>query len=189
MSDEPPRLRIVGGTANSDDLVRDLVAILLVSGEGADRTAVQRALDVDRRRLNEVLRAAREGPLTGLMIQEQDDVLRLVTHPDAGRAVRRFLQAPAIRLSGAALETLAMVAYNQPTTRAAVADARGVNSDGPIATLLQHGLIAEAGRAETPGRPTLFVTTQEFLSLVGLSSLEELPEVQGLQQTPPPGDS
>jgi segregation and condensation protein B len=157
-------------------LLGQLVAVLFMAAEGADRAAVQRALDVSRGQLARLLELARETPMPGLLIQEHGDVLRLVTHTDAAEAVRRFIEAPhAIRLSGASLETLAVIAYTQPTTRAQIADARGVNSDGPITTLLQHGLIVEAGHADAPGRPTLFETTPDFLTLLGISSLDDLP--------------
>jgi segregation and condensation protein B len=163
-------------------LVRDLVAVLFVAGDGADRAAVQRALGLTAAQLARIVDAARRDPPLGLLVQEHREVLRLVSHPDAAAAVRRFLQAPsAIRLSGAALETLAVIAYTQPTTRGQIQEARGVASDGPITTLLQHGLIVEAGRAETPGRPTLFETTPEFLALLGLSSLDELPSLTSEQ--------
>ncbi len=165
-------------------LVAQLVAILFIAGEGADRSAVQRALDLSRAQLNRVLQAARETAIPGLMVQEHGDLLRLVSHPDVADAVRRFVQTPgAVRLSGASLETLAVIAYSQPTTRAQIAEARGVNSDGPIATLLQHGLIAEAGHADSPGRPTLFETTPEFLTVLGLRSLDDLPSLA------PPSDT
>src|SRR5437773_11944937 len=98
-----------------------------MAGEGADRGAVLRALDLTRPQLNRLLDGAREVRIPGLMIQEHGDLLRLVTHPRAAEAVRRFIEAPhAIRLSGASLETLAVIAYSQPTTRAQIADARGV---------------------------------------------------------------
>jgi segregation and condensation protein B len=172
-------------------LARELVAVLFVAGEGADRRAVQRALEVVPAQLNRVVRAAQAIDLPGLMVQEHGDLLRLVTHPDVAPAVRRFAQSPnAIRLSTAALETLAVIAYGQPTTRAQIQDARGVNSDGPITTLLQHGLIAEAGRADTIGHPTLFETTAECLALLGLASIEDLPvltpEGPRLTLVPPP---
>jgi segregation and condensation protein B len=139
--------------------------------------AIQRALEIDRRRLNEVLRVARAGPLPGLLIQDHAEALRLVTHPSTAAAIARFAAVPAIRLSGAALETLAVIAYSQPATRADVTAARGVNSDGPISTLLSHGLIAESGRSDGPGRPSLFVTTTDFLNLLGLPSIDELPAI------------
>ena len=164
--------------ADQTALLGRLVAVLFMSAEGADRGAVQRALDISRGQLGRLLDLAREVPIPGLLIQEHGDTLRLVTHPDTAETVRRFIEAPhAIRLSGASLETLAVIAYTQPTTRAQIADARGVNSDGPITTLLQHGLIVEAGHAEAPGRPTLFETTPDFLTLLGISSLDDLPEL------------
>ena len=166
---------------SNDDLAADLIAVLLVAGEGAERGAVLRALEITRARLAHVIEAARRLSPPGLLIQEHDDMLRLATHPQTADAVRRFVQAPsALRLSAAALETLAVIAYSQPTTRAQVADARGVSSDGPIGTLLQHGLIEEAGRSDGPGRATLFRTTPEFLSLAGLSTLEDLPRLIAL---------
>jgi segregation and condensation protein B len=165
--------------------VSDLIAVLLVAGEGAERRAVQRALEVTPAQLTKIVAAARQAEIPGLMVQEHEGMLRLVTRPESGAAVRRFVQAPhAIRLSGAALETLAVIAYGQPTTRSQVQDARGVNSDGPITTLLQHGLIAEAGRAEGPGRPILFETTAECLTLLGLAGLDELPALQAESGAP-----
>ena len=156
--------------------VGDLIAVLFVAGEGADRRAVQRALELSPAELTRVVAAARAKPLPGLLIQEHGDLLRLVTHPDAAAAVRRFTHAPgAIRLSPAALETLAVIAYSQPATRGDVQAARGVNSDAAIATLQQHGLIAESGRADGPGRPALFTTTPDCLALLGIGSLAELP--------------
>jgi segregation and condensation protein B len=163
-------------TLENETQVRDLVAVLFVAGDAADRGAVQRALGITPAQLARIVEVAQQHPPLGLLVQVHGDTLRLVSHPDAAASVRRFLQAPsAIRLTGAALETLAVIAYTQPTTRAQVQEARGVASDGPIATLLQHGLIAEAGRAETPGHPTLFETTAECLTLLGLASLAELP--------------
>ena len=171
--------------ADSTTLLGRLVAVLFMSAEGADRAAVQRALDISRAQLARLLDQARDTEIPGLMIQEHGDTLRLVTHPDAAETVRRFIEAPhAIRLSGPSLETLAVIAYTQPTTRAQIADARGVNSDGPISTLIQHGLIVEAGHADSPGRPALFETTPDFLTLLGISSLDDLPTLNATGPTP-----
>jgi segregation and condensation protein B len=81
------------------------------------------------------------------------------------------------KLTSAALETLAVISYRQPMTRAQIEAVRGVNSDRALASLLQHGLVAEVGRAQTVGRPALFATTAEFLQQFGLTSLSELPHV------------
>ena len=80
-------------------------------------------------------------------------------------------------LSQAALETLAIIAYNPKITRAEIESIRGVNSDGTIYKLLDHNLIEDAGRLDAPGRPTMYQTTKEFLRLFGYTSLEELPEL------------
>lgn len=80
-------------------------------------------------------------------------------------------------LSNAAMETLSIIAYNPKITRAEIESIRGVNSDGTIYKLLEYGLIEEAGRLDLPGRPTTYKTTQEFLKMFGISSLEELPEL------------
>lgn len=80
-------------------------------------------------------------------------------------------------LSQAALETLSIIAYNPKITRAEIEQIRGVNSDGTIYKLLEYNLIEEAGRLDAPGRPTIYVTTKEFLKSFGMSSLEELPEL------------
>ena len=80
-------------------------------------------------------------------------------------------------LSNAALETLSIIAYNPKITRAEIEQIRGVNSDGTIYKLLEYNLIEEVGRLDAPGRPTLYKTTNEFLKLFGISSLDELPEL------------
>jgi segregation and condensation protein B len=169
-----------------EELVSQLVAILFASGEAVERGAVQRTLGITGHQLGLVLDCARERGTPGLMIQEHDEGLRLVTSPETALFVRRFLQAGnATRLSPAALESLAVIAYSQPATRAQVQEARGVHSDGAIETLLQHGLITEIGRADGPGRPALFETTPECLALLGISSLRDLPSLTA----PEPGSS
>ena len=82
------------------------------------------------------------------------------------------------KLTAAALETLAVIAYRQPVTRSQIEAVRGVNSDRALASLLQHGLVAEVGRAPTLGRPALFATTADFLQQFGLTALSELPKVK-----------
>jgi segregation and condensation protein B len=82
------------------------------------------------------------------------------------------------RLTSAALETLAVISYRQPITRAQIEAVRGVNSDRALASLIQHGLVVEVGRAPSVGRPALFATTSEFLQQFGLTTLAELPYVE-----------
>jgi segregation and condensation protein B len=112
----------------------------------------------------------------GLSLQRFRDKVQLTTSPSAAAQVERFLGlAAATPLSRAALETLAIVAYQQPVTRPQVDSVRGVNSDSVIKNLLSKGLIEESGRAEGPGRPVLYSTTSEFMQHFGLASLSDLP--------------
>jgi segregation and condensation protein B len=106
---------------------------------------------------------------------------RLFTHPDTAAEVERFvLSSRQARLTKAALETLAIVAYKQPVTRHQITSIRGVNSDGVLRALQDKGLVEEAGREETPGRPALFATTPSFLERLGLPSLAALPSLAPL---------
>ena len=104
------------------------------------------------------------------------DAVQFVSAPENARFVASLLGLPTqVKLTTAALETLAVVAYRQPITRSQIEFIRGVNSDRALASLVQHGLATEVGRAATVGRPVLFGTTPEFLQQFGLSSLEALP--------------
>ena len=114
----------------------------------------------------------------GVMLQRHGDRLQLVTRPEVAWAVQRALnpERPA-RLSKAAMETLAIVAYRQPVTRAVLESIRGVNCEAVLESLEQRGLVAEVGRQETPGHPRLFGTTLRFLQIVGLETIDDLPPV------------
>lgn len=115
----------------------------------------------------------------GLRLQRHLGRYQLTTAPEAAELVESFLGLEATsRLSKAALETLAIVAYQQPVTRPQIDAVRGVNSDGVLKSLLSKGLIQETGRAEGPGRPILYATTSDFLQHFGLSSLSELPPLE-----------
>jgi segregation and condensation protein B len=119
----------------------------------------------------------------GLRLQRNRGRYQLTSSPDMAFWIERFLGLEtSSRLSRAALETLAIVAYQQPTTRPQIEAIRGVSSDGVLKSLLSKGLVSEAGRAEAVGRPILYITTPEFLQYFGLSSLEELPP---LEEKPP----
>ncbi len=120
----------------------------------------------------------------GLRLQQHNGRWQLTSAPETASLVERFLGLEASsHLSQAALETLAIVAYQQPITRPHIESIRGVNSDGVMKNLLSKGLIQEVGRAEGPGRPILYSTTPDFLSYFGLSSLEELPPLN-LEEPP-----
>ena len=111
----------------------------------------------------------------GIRLIAVGDRVELATAPEAGAVVARYVGADAIRLSPAGLETLAIVAYRQPVTRAAVERVRGVDSDHTIRSLLHRRLVVELGRSNAPGRPILYGTAFEFLERFGLQSLDDLP--------------
>jgi segregation and condensation protein B len=115
-------------------------------------------------------------------IIEKAEGWQLATDPAFAPWVRQLFPAPKpVRLSAPALETLAIIAYRQPVTRADVEAVRGVNIDGVLQTLMERGLVKIAGRAEIPGRPLLYETTQLFLDHFGLRNLDELPNVEELR--------
>ena len=112
----------------------------------------------------------------GLFLQRHQDQLQLVTDPSQADVVRRVLRPEyPSRLSPAAYETLAIIAYRQPLTRARIEEIRGVNCEAVLESLEEKGLIEETGRLEAPGNPRLFGTTMKFLQILGISSLDELP--------------
>jgi segregation and condensation protein B len=111
----------------------------------------------------------------GIRLVTAGEGVELVTAPEAGALIARYVGADAVRLSPAALETLAIVAYRQPVTKAAVERIRGVDSDYTIRVLLHRRLVVELGRSDAPGRPFLYGTGFDFLERFGLTSLDELP--------------
>src|SRR5919198_3631015 len=116
-------------------------------------------------------------------LNEKADGWQLVTDPKYARWVGELFPVPRpARLSAPALETLAIIAYRQPITRADVEAVRGVSIDGVLQTLLERGLVKIAGRAEIPGRPLLYQTTESFLDHFGLRSLDELPNAEELRK-------
>jgi segregation and condensation protein B len=115
----------------------------------------------------------------GVRLQRKGNRVQLVSAPQAAPYIERFLGLSLSgRLSAAATETLAIIAYKQPVTRPQIEAIRGVNSDGVLRTLMSKGLIEEVGRLETVGHPVLFATTFEFLQYFGLDSLDALPPLE-----------
>ena len=153
-----------------------LEALLFVAERPLSRREIASLAGVDRdtvdQRLGdlEVTLARR-----GIRLLIDGDRVELATAPEAGALVARYVGVDAIRLSPASLETLSIVAYRQPVTRAAIERIRGVDSDYTVRSLLHRRLIVELGRSDSPGRPFLYGTGFEFLERFGLTSLEELP--------------
>lgn len=155
-----------------------LVESLLFVAEGATPVArLAEALEVKPHEVEAALeRLTTLYAERGLSLQRIKDKVQLTSAPAAAAQVQRFLGLAATApLSKAALETLAIIAYQQPVTRPQIEAVRGVNSDSVIKNLLTKGLVEENGRTEGPGRPTLYSTTPEFLQHFGLNSLAELP--------------
>jgi|DewCreStandDraft_5_1066085.scaffolds.fasta_scaffold00080_137 segregation and condensation protein B len=167
----------------SRDLTVLVESLLFAAGRPVSLEELQTVLEARPEEVQEALDrldAALDG--RGLQLQRYRDAVQLVTHPSAAPYVRRMLGLQVTgRLSTAALETLAVVAYRQPVTRAQIEAIRGVNSDHALSVLHARGLIQEVGRLETPGRPVLYGTTFQFLQTFGLRSLEDLPRVEGLE--------
>ena len=163
--------------AKDIDLINLLEALLFVAPEAVAPAQLAAALDIPVKDVEDGLQGL-ESQYTqrGLRLQWHQGRVQITTAPETALLVERFLGLEATsRLSRAALETLAIIAYQQPVTRPAIDAIRGVNSDGVLKSLLSKDLIQEAGRAERPGRPILYNTTPAFLSHFGLGSLTDLP--------------
>jgi segregation and condensation protein B len=156
-----------------------LEALLFVAEKPLARSEIAALAGVDRAVVD-----ARIGDLAvnlaqrGIRLVESGERVELATAPQAGVLIARYVGADAPRLSSASLETLAIVAYRQPCTRATIERIRGVDSDYTIRTLLHRRLVVELGRSEAPGRPILFGTGFDFLERFGMISLEELPPLE-----------
>jgi segregation and condensation protein B len=158
-------------------LAAQVESLLFVADAPVPVSRLVEALEVTPRQVEQAL-VDLEAQITagGLRLQRAGNRVQLVTAPEAASCVERFLGLEArTRLSRAALETLAIIAYGQPMTRPEIEAIRGVSSDSVLRTLLSVGLIEDVGRAPTVGRPILYGTTFEFLQHFGLSSLDELP--------------
>lgn len=159
-------------------------SLLFVSSEPAPIGRLAEALDVSVEQIEDALaelkEASHNGAARGVRIQRRGEKVQLTTRPESAPYVEKFLGlATTSRLSKPALETLAIIAYQQPVTRPEIEMVRGVNCDGVIQTLLSKGLIEEVGRLETAGRPIQYGTTFVFLQHFGLRGLEELPPLNG----------
>ena len=159
-------------------LQRNLEALLFVAGESLSIDALVKLTGASHVAVAESLQTiSQEYAERGMVLREVAGGYRFATSPAARAAVEAYLMPAKTNLSGPAMETLAIVAYLQPSTRAEIEAVRGVNVESVIGTLVDRRLIAESGRREVPGRPMEYRTTAEFLESFGLRSLEELPPV------------
>lgn len=162
-----------------DSIKRDLEAILFVWGSPVDTALAAGVFSVSEdkaRKLLDELSAEYEARGSGLMIRKMEGQYQLCTRPECENSVREFC-APARKkkLSNAALEVLAIIAYRQPVAKSEIDAIRGVRSDSVMEGLLNRGLIEEKGRGSGLGHPILYGTTAFFLEKFGISSLRDLP--------------
>jgi segregation and condensation protein B len=167
-----------------DPVSRELEAVLFVADEPLSSAILAQAVEIDRQEAERLLEGLAEDYTargSGIVLRPVAGGWRLYTNPDAAPAVERFvLSSRHGRLTKAALETLAIVAYKQPVTRHQISAIRGVNSEGVLRALVDRGLLAEVGREEGPGRPVLYGTTADFLERLGLASVGDLPPLAPL---------
>ncbi len=158
---------------------RAIEAVVLVATEPVDAAVLAQLIEVPTARVEELcerLAAEYEREGRGFTIARVAGGYRFQTHADAAPYVERFvLDGQHARLSGPALETLAIIAYKQPISRAQLSAIRGVNVDATLRTLVARGYVEESGHEHSPGNPALFSTTTLFLERLGLDSLEQLP--------------
>lgn len=164
-----------------DKLKGAVEAMLFVTDEPVGAVTLAQMLECEVSLVQEALLSLQEEfeqADRGIQLREVAGGWRLFTHPVYHELIEKYvLSWDTRKLSNAAMETLAIIAYTQPVTRAGVASVRGVNSDSSISSLVEKGLVREAGVADTPGNPTLYATTHGFLEKFGLRSTADLPDL------------
>ncbi len=162
-----------------------LECLLFIAAEPLTIERLSQLLGNDEETLKVLLKELQEEhqkPHRGIEIEQLGGGYRMVTKPQYISIVEKLYKPQVNPLSQAALETLAIIAYRQPATKAEVEAVRGVSADSVIGTLVERGLITEKGRKEGIGRPILYVTTDKFLEYIGLNALQQLPVVEGLSE-------
>lgn len=158
----------------------DLEALLFVVDRPLTRREAAKLLEVDRARFDRLvteLQSSLAG--RGITLLTHGDELQLTSGPEQARAVMAWIGTGGSDMTAAPLETLTVIAYRQPVTKAGIEEIRGVDADYALRVLLERGLVEEVDRLETAGRPHRYATTIEFLRKFGLSSLSDLPPLEG----------
>ena len=154
--------------------------ILFAMGDSVEVSALAQALETSEEEVREAVKALQERyreQESGLMVNWFEDSVQLSSRPEYYEYLVKIAKAPKKQvLTDTLMETLSIIAFKQPVTRAEVESIRGVNSDFAISKLVGFGLVEEVGRKDAPGRPLLFGTTEQFLRSFGLSSLSDLPD-------------
>ena len=177
-------------------------AVLFASGDPVETAKIAQAVELEEALVYKLLQTMKdryEQESSGLLLVELEDSFQLCTKPEYASVVKQTMELRRnTPLSNAAMEVLAIIAYNQPVTRAFVEQVRGVDSSQTVLNLVEKGLVEEAGRLEIPGRPISYRTTQGFLRNFGMKSLKELPPLpdedgqllpdRAVRETSPPGE-
>lgn len=164
-----------------DEIKAAIEAILFVSGEKISTAELMKFLDLGEEELRNLLHEMTGDYAQnnrGIQLIAMDDGVLLGTKPEYAPVLGKIFKPNSRRLSTAAMETLAIIAYKQPITRLEIEQIRGVKTERVLSNLLDKGIIKEAGRKAVPGKPVLYETTHEFLKIFGLASLTELPVIE-----------
>ena len=160
-------------------------AILFTMGESVELSRIAEAIELDKKETKKILKEMIEhykGSSAGVEIMELDGAYQMCTKPEMYEYLIRIAKQPKRRvLTDVLLETLSIVAYKQPVTKAEIEKIRGVSSDHAVSKLVEYNLICELGRLDAPGRPLLFGTTEEFLRSFGVNSIDNLPVLNPVQ--------
>ena len=163
-----------------DELIGALEAVLFAAGEPVSVADLAVVMQLDKPQVWNLLSSLQgiyEAENRGLMLREVAGGFQLVTKPVQYNRISNIGKTKTVKLTNAAMETLAIITFKQPVTRAEMEAIRGVKVDGVVNTLLDLGLIEEAGRKKAPGNPLLYATSARFLQVFGMKSLAELPQV------------
>lgn len=166
---------------DGQELQAAVEAILFTTGKAVETTDLARVLHTDTGKILEALLSLQElyaDPGRGITLVRLEDAWQLCTKKEYYDCLIELELTPKKpKLTEVQLETLSVIAYRQPVTKSEVERIRGVNSDHAVNRLIEYGLVRELGRAKLPGRPILFGTTEEFLRIFGVSSREDLPDI------------
>lgn len=164
-----------------NNLQASVEAVIFAAGDPVPLDKLSIVLEISLEKLNEVIDLIQtkfEDKNSGIQLMRFKDSVQFVSKSEYVETVRKVLEInKSAPLSNAAMEVLALVAYNEPVTKAYIEQVRGVDCSGVLANLIQKELVEERGRLELPGRPLLYGTTENFLRCFGISSIEELPEI------------
>lgn len=173
---------VMFGGLEKNQLEGAIEALLFVTDEPVNVITLAEMIEVEPSQVQDALASIAErleSQESGIQLQEIAGGWRLYTHPAFHELLEKYvLSWDTRRLTQAALETLAIIAYGQPITRASISSIRGVNSDSPVNTLIEKGLVRESGQLDAPGNPMTYSTTRSFLEKFGLRSVDDLPPLE-----------